>query len=120
MSNCKEIKCKWTLSCGSRHNDVPDIFTAFFGMTIEIILGKITVNGELISFNINEEHILNRLKEYMEDKCKFSETLLENIPILLNKLHFHDNLDESLISYIAFENINNNIPTFYLCDCKHN
>ena len=121
MSNLtKNIVCKWTLSCGSKINNIHDIFAAFYGVTIETVLGKITGRGEIEMYNLNKDNILKQLEDYIKEKCEFSPTLSENIPILISKLHFHNDIDENLISFVAFENINNKIPTFYLCDCRHN
>ena len=115
----KDIICKWTLSCGGNIDDTPDIFAAFYGVTIETKLGKINSKGEIVMFNLTKNNIMNQLKDYLMKECHFSITLLEKIPILLSKLHFHDEIDENMISFVAFENISNKIPTFYLCDCSH-
>ena len=115
----RDIICKWTLSCGSNIDNIPDIFTAFYGVTIETKLGKVTGRGEIEMFNIDKNNILSQLENYMKEKCDFSPLLTKNIPILINKLHFHDEINENLISHVAFENLKNNIPTFYLCDCSH-
>jgi hypothetical protein len=121
MSTYKDIICKFTLSCGNfgiHGKTDPNIFAAFWGISIDVKIGSIT-NDIVYSDNITQKYILDTFYDYLKEKCNFSEPLKEQIPNLIRKLHFHNEINEEFIALVAIQNVNNIIPVFYICDHGH-
>lgn len=121
MSSNKDIICKFTLSCGNfgiQGETDPNIFAAFWGISMDIKIGRIS-NDIVYSDNISHQFILNKFHNYLKEKCDFSEPLTEKIPILIEKLNFHNKINDEFVASVAIENIDNKIPVFYICDHPH-
>lgn len=117
----QEILSKWVLSCGNHgiegeHNAT--LFSAFWGVGITVKLGTI-IDGVINSDNVTNDEIKLQLENYLKKKSSFSQMLTEYIPHLMSRLHFHDKINEEFVTNVAISNINNDIPTFYICDHCH-
>ena len=121
MNNKIDIICKFTLSCGNfgiQNETNPDIYAAFWGTNINVTIGYVD-NNIVHSNNISSENILTQLENYLREKCSFSEPLMETIPKLMNKLHFHQDMSEEVVASVAIQNMEGIIPEFYICDHCH-
>ena len=121
MNNKIDIICKFTLSCGNfgiQDETNPDIYAAFWGISIMVTIGYID-NNIVHSNNISSENILTQLETYLKEKCNFAPSLMETIPKLMLKLHIHDNMSEDVVASVAIQNMEGNIPEFYVCDHCH-
>ena len=121
MSTNRDIICKFTLSCGNfgiQGETDPNIFAAFWGISIDIKIGIIT-NDIVYSNNITQQYILDKFHNYLKEKCNFSEPLTEKIPNLMEKLHFHNEINDEFVASVAIQNVDDIIPIFYICDHTH-
>ena len=121
MNDKKNIIAKFILSCGNfgiQDEKEPDIYAAFWGISIELNLGYIK-NNVIYSNNLSKEDILNKFENHLREKCYFSTPLIETIPKLMKKLHVHVDISEELIASIAIDNFEGKIPDFYICDHCH-
>ena len=121
MNNKIDINCKFTLSCGNfgiQNETNPDIYAAFWGISINVTIGYID-NNVVHSNNISHDTILTQIESYLKDKCSFSEPLMETIPKLMDKLHVHEDISEEMVASVAIQNCEGIVPEFYICDHCH-
>ena len=79
MSSNKDIICKFTLSCGNfgiQGETDPNIFAAFWGISMDIKIGKIS-NDIVHSDNITQQFILDKFHNYLKKNVIFQNHYLK-------------------------------------------
>tara|TARA_B100000902_G_C26918478_1_gene720508 strand:- start:226 stop:588 length:363 start_codon:yes stop_codon:yes gene_type:complete len=119
--NNQDITAKFIISCGNfgiAGESDPNIFAAYWGVSIIVKLGTIN-NGVIQVDNVTREEIKIQMESYLKDKCLAFPVLTENLPKIMERLHLHDDINEELVTSVAIQNIDNKIPEFYMCDHQH-